>query len=133
MKTSPILIVDDDEDDRYMLQHAFKTLNQKVQLEVKSNGEDAIAYLEEVPTEHCPCLIVLDYNMPVLNGKEVLKHICSMEKMKDTPTIIFSTSNSSDLAEECINSGAFAFKTKPALLEELLKLAEEFLKLCKNN
>jgi CheY-like chemotaxis protein len=130
MNNTRILIVDDDEDDRFMLQQAFEAVNNNLKLEIKSSGEDAIAYLQTVPEEHVPCLIVLDYNMPIFNGKDMLQHICKIEKVAAVPKVVLSTSNSPYLVEDCLSNGAIAFKVKPNIFKELVVVANELLEIC---
>ena len=125
-----ILIVDDDEDDRYLLQSAFEKVTDSVHIVPKSSGTEALSYLQQTAEDQLPCLIVLDYNMPGLNGKDVLVQLCKMDKLDDVPKVIFSTSNAPFLIEDCLNNGAFAYKVKPLVFDELLKIANELLVYC---
>ena len=131
MTEPTILIVDDDDDDRFIIAEVFEKVGGAVNLKLASNGMEAISYLLETPKEELPCLVVLDYNMPGMNGREVLGIICNHEKLKDLPTIIFSTANAPDLIKECLNSGAKAFRTKPNQYKDLMNTVQEMLEFCK--
>jgi CheY-like chemotaxis protein len=130
MNEAVILIVDDDDDDRYLIAHAFEKAGDKVKLKLLSDGKEAIGYLLSASKEELPCLVVLDYNMPTMTGREVVEVIGKHDKLKHVPAIIFSTGNSPKLIEECIKSGAAAYKVKPSDFNSLVDAAKEMMELC---
>jgi CheY-like chemotaxis protein len=96
MKNSkPVLLVEDDNVDAMTVKRAFKDLKLTNKLEHHVNGEEALAFLQG-PDVSLPCVILLDLNMPRMNGIEFLKVIKKDDALKQIPVIVLTTSN-----EEC--------------------------------
>ena len=91
----PILLVEDDDVDAMTVKRAFKDLNVTNNLVHLVNGELALDYLQEQDNEK-PCVILLDLNMPKMNGTEFLKVIKANEELKQIPVVVLTTST-----EEC--------------------------------
>ena len=92
MKNSkPILLVEDDSIDAMTVKRSLKDLNVTNPLVHKINGEEALDYLREESNSR-PCVILLDLNMPKMNGLELLKIIKADEKLKCIPTVVLTTS-----------------------------------------
>ena len=71
-----ILLAEDDADDRYIMHLAFTELNYTEQVKVFNSGEEIFRYLQNLPHESLyPALLVLDFNMPGMNGAEVLMRL----------------------------------------------------------
>ena len=77
-----------------------------------------------------PCLIILDINMPVMDGKVTLSKIKSLDKYRDIPVVMFSTSSSSAEKLYAQNMGA-DFITKPITYSDMESLVNQFAKRCK--
>jgi CheY-like chemotaxis protein len=80
-----------------------------------------------------PCLIVLDLNMPKMNGTETLSHIKKDERFKDIPVIIYSTSINPFEKEKCMRLGAHSYITKPITFEDGVSTAKTFHAFCKES
>lgn len=93
--TKPVLLVEDDNVDAMTVKRAFKDLKLSNTLEHHVNGEEALAYLQG-PDVKIPCVILLDLNMPRMNGIEFLKIVKKDDTLKQIPVIVLTTSN-----EEC--------------------------------
>ena len=119
-----ILMVDDDADDRYLSLFAFKRLDTNHTLEFINGGQELIEHLItlEGSTDELPDLILLDLNMPEMNGKMVLAQIKARPKLRHLPIAIFSTSNSQKDIDESLVLGAENFIIKPSNLEQLMEV-----------
>jgi CheY-like chemotaxis protein len=126
-----IFLAEDDIDDQEFLTEALKSLDTSIDIHVESSGERAITYLESLPTGQTPCLIILDYNLPLVSGHQILESIGEIEKYRNVTKVVWSTSNSSHYEQICLNSGAAAYFVKPADIAGIRRLAERMLELCK--
>ena len=88
----PILLVEDDTIDAMTVRRAFKDLSITNPLEHRLNGEEALAYLQDDANER-PCVILLDLNMPKMNGTEFLKVAKADAALKRIPVVVLTTSN----------------------------------------
>lgn len=129
--SSKILIADDDADDRAILQDAMMELNASQVLCFAQNGEEALRLLgKDFNADYKPALIILDLNMPKLNGTETLRRIKSDERFKNIPVIIYSTSLNPLEKDKCMLLGAHSYITKPVTLQESMDTAKAFLAFC---
>ena len=90
--SNPILLVEDDDVDVMTVKRALKDLNIKNQLVNTANGEEALEYLKNKDNKK-PCIILLDLNMPKMNGIEFLKIVKADDTMKKIPAIVLTTSS----------------------------------------
>ena len=108
-----ILYADDDADDRLWVSEACKVVNLAAFVEFVENGRQVIDYLSGQPTGHFPSLIVLDLNMPGMDGRQTLQHLKANPAFKDIPVAIVSTSSNKIDKEVCRRLGASVYLTKP--------------------
>jgi CheY-like chemotaxis protein len=87
-------------------------------------------FLNKSKDEELPSLIVLDYNMPNMNGAEVLEQLCKDPRYQGIPKIVWSTSNNSSYIRECLEKGATSYLVKPATHKTLQEQAAQMLKMC---
>lgn len=87
-----ILIADDDQEDRYLLHTAFEEIGRSNDIYLVENGLQVFSYLDASQQAGMPALIVLDLNMPVLDGMETLSRLKAHTVYKTIPVIIFTTS-----------------------------------------
>ncbi|WP_170061079.1 response regulator [Spirosoma aerolatum] len=118
-----VFIADDDEDDRFLLQLAFQEHSPECQLVFAEDGMVLIDTLFQSP--FTPCLIVLDLNMPRLNGFEALTVLRSNSLYQHTPVVILTTSNSLSERQLAYELGANDFITKPMNLKLLGDIVRE--------
>src|SRR5687768_3192600 len=95
MKKNTILWADDDMDDLQLMREILVKNHQDFNIIEVGNGKEALGFLEHASeSDHLPCLIILDINMPVLGGKETLAMIKSKEEFRSIPVVVFTTSDS---------------------------------------
>lgn len=125
-----ILLGEDDIDDQEILEEIFSNINPSLRLHFISNGKKLISHLEDIKDEHLPCLIVLDYNMPELNGAEILKNLHGNYRVKKVPKIIWSTSNAPAYRALCMELGACDYLVKPSKINVLEDMVKHMLSYC---
>ena len=91
-KSRPLLLVEDDQIDARTVRRALEELGVADSMVHLTNGEEAMDYLRSAVNE-TPCLILLDLNMPRMNGAEFLKIAKADEHLKKIPVIVLTTSN----------------------------------------
>lgn len=122
-----ILFVDDDEEDHLIMLQYFREQHKDQHIRFIKNGRDAIRFLEGVPQESpLPCLIVLDLNMPIMNGTQTLLEMKRNRRFKEIPVIILSTSENENEKRKCLSLGAREYLVKPTTYDEGLRLIEKF-------
>ena len=124
-----ILLVDDDADDTLLLKDALLSANNQYNLEEANDGRKALNFLRNRKADTLPCLIVLDINMPVLDGRELLAILKSDASLKEIPVLFFTTSSNPADAKY-----AAQFKvdllTKPFNLNLLTLAAKKIITYC---
>lgn len=125
-----ILLAEDDIDDQELLRESFLEADPSVEIVIAPNGAKAVAHLKSLPPELLPDLIVLDYNMPELNGAQVLEVLRSNQQYTTISKVILSTSHSPYYKDTCLSLGADGYFTKPSSYGEMGALIKEILQLC---
>ncbi len=111
-----ILLIEDDIDDIELLELALNGNNVKYILDVVMEGDLVHPYINK--SEKLPEIIILDFNLPKVHGRDVLKQIKSSEKFCKIPLIVLTTSSSKDDVDYAYSLGANKFITKPTTLED---------------
>jgi CheY-like chemotaxis protein len=120
-----ILIADDDQEDRYLLHTAFEEIGRSNDIFLVENGLQVFTYLDSsMEQTNMPSLIVLDLNMPILNGMETLLRLKAHNVYKDIPVIMFTTSVHEVEKEKCLAIGAADFIKKPARFQQTVSTAK---------
>lgn len=131
METYRILCIDDDPDDIAMLNEAFQSLQVDYEMVEAHNGEEGIVALRRLEKEgNLPCLIVLDINMPRMDGREAFNAIRKEEIFSNIPVVVFSTS-SSPMDKLFFSRKSVEYFVKPIDFRKLSDVASAFLKICK--
>jgi CheY-like chemotaxis protein len=125
-----ILLVDDDLDDQEIFKTALSEVSQAVTCFTAGNGVDALEKMRNNPA--LPELILLDVNMPVMDGLETLKEIRNDEKLKQIPVVIYSTTAMPGYIEATKALGASKFIIKPSNYFDLCQLLLSLLDSAKN-
>ncbi len=125
-----ILFGEDDIDDEDLLKEIFSAIDTTISLQFINNGRRLLTALENMPDTRLPRLIVLDYNMPELNGGEILKVLKENPRYDAIPRIIWSTSGSEVYRKLCLELGAKEYVIKPSNVNELANIARYLFSLC---
>jgi CheY-like chemotaxis protein len=125
-----ILLGEDDPDDQEMLTEVFSSIDKSFILFFVNNGSEVLSALEKLHNGHLPCLIVLDYNMPGLNGADILKEIKTNPRYHGIPKVVWSTSGSDQFKKTCLELGALDYIIKPNSGKELEEIARYMLSIC---
>jgi CheY-like chemotaxis protein len=107
-----VLLVEDDSIDALTVKRAFKDLKVTNPLVHRINGEEALHYLREQRGE-TPCVILLDLNMPRMNGIELLKVIKADARLKKIPVVVLTTSNEERDVVESFKLSIAGYIVKP--------------------
>ncbi|GAB3952012.1 response regulator [Spirosoma harenae] len=122
MSTPLVWVVDDDEDDQFMLAGAFQSLTPPVALKQLYDGEDLLPALE---TSGClPKLVLLDLNMGRQNGFETLEQIRSLAKYEHVPIVVLTTSSAESDKIRSYSLGANGFLTKALSNEDFINMLQ---------
>lgn len=124
-----ILIAEDDSDDRFLLQTAFKEKGYDDNLEFVENGVELIEYLTNIHNNSSdqgyPYFILLDLNMPKKDGREALKEIKQHPVFKKIPVVVFTTTKNEAEIKRCYELGANTYVVKPVSFEGLTKVLQD--------
>jgi len=118
--SKPILLIEDDEVDVMTVKRALRDLKVTNQLVSISDGEQAIEYLRNESVTK-PCIILLDLNMPKMDGGEFLKVIKVDKALKKIPVVILTTSNSDRDVIESFELGAAGYMVKSVDYERFME------------
>lgn len=126
-KTIHILLVEDDPADVELTREALERAKVKVHLDVVPDGIAAMAYLRKqgaYASAPRPDLVLLDLNMPKMDGREVLREVKKDESLKSIPCVILTTSEADADVARAYDLGANCFITKPVGLDQFAKVVK---------
>jgi len=129
MATRKILLADDDDDDREVFNTVISTKPDVTLMRCLENGREVIEFLDRLPSESLPDIIILDQNMPKMNGLETLEYLKAHERYARITVAIYSTFTDSRLVEQYRNLGAALVLTKPSRMEDYNTLVNNILNL----
>ena len=123
-----ILYVDDDIDDLNFMREAFMELDPTIQVTEVNNGVEALEHLESLKADpdSFPALIIMDINMPLMDGRMAIKRIKEDVVLRPIPVVAFTTSNNPMDRLVCGQMGVNCV-LKPNSAAELKQIAKDFL------
>lgn len=133
LKTPPppfvILMADDDLEDQFLVKEAFEEVYLRNPLEFVNDGVELLEYLRRegkyssLKGAPLPGLVLLDLNMPRMDGREALQEIKRDEALQKIPIIVLTTSKADEDIIKSYNLGANSYIVKPVTLDSLMKVA----------
>lgn len=126
-RPSEVLLVEDNMGDILLTREGFKRSNFPVNLQHVENGEECLAFLRKegafanAPT---PDLILLDLNMPVMDGREVLKTLVADPKFRHLPVVVLTTSANEQDVQEMYHLRCSTYIVKPLDFEEFQRIIQ---------
>lgn len=126
-KRIEILLVEDNEGDVGLVEEVFQEAKIRNKLHVAEDGEEAMLFLRkegkfsDVP---CPDIILLDLNLPVKDGREVLKEIKEDNELRRIPVVILTTSKAEEDILKSYDLHANSYITKPVDFDQFIKVIE---------
>ncbi|MCW3075341.1 MAG: response regulator [Flaviaesturariibacter sp.] len=125
-----ILYADDDIDDLELVCEAFEQYSDNVEIRTFRDGGQILSYIEQMGDRNPkPCLIILDINMPVINGKDVLKKLRTIKRFDEVPAVLFTTS-SMPVDKEFAEKHKAGFITKPLNAKQMERISDQFIEHC---
>ena len=125
-----VFLAEDDIDDQELLIEALAQYVPAMKVQTAANGKKAMNQLLALSPQQLPCLIILDYNLPEINGGEILKQLAAEERYHSVPKVVWSTSNSPLYRQICLDLGARAYFVKPSDIKGIEQMAQEMLVYC---
>ena len=120
-----ILVIDDDVEDFDIISEAIKTVKPSARLKYFENAEECLSKLPQMDPK--PSIILLDINMPKMNGMEFLKEFQKNKTLSKIPIVILSTTCVQEQKKNCATLGAVNYISKPTSWAESLATAKNIL------
>lgn len=120
-QSQPMLLIEDDEVDVLSIERALSQIRVQFPVENKRNGEEALRWLRS-PTATRPFLILLDVNMPRMNGHEFLAELRKDPNLRSIPVIVFTTSTLESDRARMYDAGIAGFMVKPTRTDEFAQM-----------
>ena len=128
-KNKTIVYVEDDREDQEFLREAFLRVHDH-HLQILSESRELFSFLDKRSQD--VCLLILDINLPYLNGIEILYELKKRDEYKDIPVVMFTTGANSPQARELRNLGVEVIE-KPSTFSALQTIADTLLQYCLHN
>jgi CheY-like chemotaxis protein len=128
--THVVVYADDDPDDIELVEDAFKRYANNVEVVTFRDASHALSYLKsQTDLDPLPCLVILDINMPLMDGKEALIQLRQLERYEAIPVVLFTTSSQPVDAAFAKRYDA-GFITKPLGYEQMEIITKQFIDRC---
>ena len=119
-RTARIFLVEDSSDDEYFIRRAMSRLFPTIEIEVASNGFDAVQRISD-PEFELPDLMLVDIRLPRVNGLEVLEAIRANPRFTSTPVVMLTSSDERSDIDGAYARGANGYVRKPVQFDEYVE------------
>jgi CheY-like chemotaxis protein len=128
-----ILVVDDDEDNRMMIDEAFMQIGSASDVKKFINGKGLFHYLSQIDASLYPSLIVLDNILPDIDADNILRLLKQNTAYQAIPVVIYTTMLSPSKKQQLLSMGAYACFEKGNSLQEIVEVAKELRRFARDN
>jgi CheY-like chemotaxis protein len=128
-----ILVVDDDRDDRMIINDAFKEIDYEAEVRKFIDGRELLLYLDKIAPSLYPSLIVLDNTLPALEASDILSILKTHPSYRTIPVVVYTTLVSSAKREQLLSMGAYACIEKGTTMQEVVEVVKELKNLAEFN
>lgn len=131
MKSKPVLLLaDDDADDKEFFEETLRKVDLNAVLVYAADGTRATRYLEACAKEDLPCAVILDYNMPNMNGPQVLDWMGAQQRFAGIAKFVWSTAAQKEYIDTCLKKGALEYFVKPNDHRGLVLVVTKIIQAC---
>ncbi|MBD2725977.1 response regulator [Nostoc sp. FACHB-892] len=131
----PLLVVEDSNEDFRMLQRLMRRMSVQNPIHRCTNGDEVLEFLHQQGSEALrnskvalrPSVILLDLNLPGIDGRDILDRLKQDKSFKEIPIVVFTTSSNPKDIELCYQKGANGYLVKPMDAQELKKTIQAFV------
>ncbi|MCC5642696.1 response regulator [Nostoc sp. CHAB 5824] len=131
----PLLVVEDSNEDFRMLQRLMRRMSVQNPIHRCTNGDEVLDFLYQLGSEALrnskvalrPSVILLDLNLPGIDGRDILDRLKQDKSFKEIPIVVFTTSSNPKDIELCYQKGANGYLVKPMDAQELKKTIQAFV------
>lgn len=131
----PLLVVEDSNEDFRMLQRLMRRMSVQNPIHRCTNGDEVLEFLYQLGSEALrnskvalrPSVILLDLNLPGIDGRDILDRLKQDKSFKEIPIVVFTTSSNPKDIELCYQKGANGYLVKPMDAQELKKTIQAFV------
>ncbi|MEH1840956.1 MAG: response regulator [Nostoc sp.] len=131
----PLLVVEDSNEDFRMLQRLMQRMSVQNPIHRCTNGDEVLEFLYQQGSEPLrnskvalrPSVILLDLNLPGIDGRDILDRLKQDKSFKEIPIVVFTTSSNPKDIELCYQKGANGYLVKPMDAQELKKTIQAFV------
>lgn len=128
-----ILVVDDDEDDRFMINEAFAEIGYEAEVKKFPGGKMLLNYLKQLEPSLYPSLIVLDNTLPEMDAIGLLQILKNDPAYKNIPVVVYTTLLTPGKKQQLLAAGAQACLQKGNSMQELVQVATELKNMAERN
>jgi CheY-like chemotaxis protein len=121
-----VILAEDDSDDQFLFENFLSDHPVMDLASAVANGEELIKVLENTSDENLPAAIILDQNMPKMNGLNTLQFLKSNDRYAQIPVMVYSTYLNEMLVKNCMNAGASLVLSKPEDKDGYHKMIADF-------
>lgn len=127
------LLADDDRDDIELLEGCVKSIDNTIIFKAVQDGRKAVAFLQSCPEDNLPTTIILDYNMPHINGPGMLDWLCDDTRYNGIHKFVWSTAFQEEYVTACMEKGAIQYFVKPITMEGVEEIARTIIAVSKES